>query len=155
MMDVGSFLQFKVHISNYGWLGYIWCKYLVTIWKIQSKWVIFPVLLSVNFAKVAPHFGWFLQWNFYGGRHFVGYFGWFLHCDYVTSHSFESMRVKFFFKKMDKLLFHFPKTCFHFQNGFQNELSFPKCGSFLKYAFIFKMWKVSWVLFSLFRKTQL
>ena len=31
------------------------------------------------------------------------------------------------FKRI-KLLFNFPKTCFHFQNGFQNELSFPKCG---------------------------
>ena len=38
-----------------------------------------------------------------------------------------------------ELLFTFPKTCFHFQNGFQNELSFSKCGSFSKCAFIFKM----------------
>ena len=28
----------------------------------------------------------------------------------------------------------------------------PKCGSFLKCAFIFKMWKVLWVLFFLFLK---
>ena len=51
-----------------------------------------------------------------------------------------------FFLKDYKLLFTFLKTCFHFQNGFQNELSFPKC------AFIFKMWKVLWVLFFLFPK---
>ena len=33
------------------------------------------------------------------------------------------------FKRI-KLLFNFPTTCFHFQNGFPNELSFSKCGSF-------------------------
>ena len=43
-------------------------------------------------------------------------------------------------KKNDMLIFTFPKTCSHFQNGFRNELSFSKCGSFLKCAFIFKMW---------------
>ena len=31
--------------------------------------------------------------------------------------------------KKDWLLFTFPKTCFNFQNGFRNELSFSKCGS--------------------------
>ena len=31
------------------------------------------------------------------------------------------------------------KTCFHFQNGFWNELSFSKCGSFSKSVFIPKM----------------
>ena len=35
--------------------------------------------------------------------------------------------------------FTFPKTCFHFQNGFRNDLSFSQCGSFKKCAFIFKM----------------
>ena len=35
--------------------------------------------------------------------------------------------------------------CFHFQNGFRNELSFSKCGSFSKGVFIFKMWKASLV----------
>ena len=56
------------------------------------------------------------------------------------------------FKRI-KLLFNFPKTCFHFQNGFQNEISFPKCGFFSKCAFIFKMWKVPWVLFFLSKNT--
>ena len=50
------------------------------------------------------------------------------------------------------LLFTFPKTCFHFQNGFRNELSFSKCGSFPKCTFIFKMWKVLWILFFFFLK---
>ena len=44
--------------------------------------------------------------------------------------------------KKDYSLFTFPKICFHFQNGFLNELSFSKCGSFSKCAFIFKMWKI-------------
>ena len=57
----------------------------------------------------------------------------------------------YFFLK-DKLLFHFPKTCFHFQNGFQNKLSFSKCGSFSKCAFIFKMYEFLWFLFFLFPK---
>ena len=43
----------------------------------------------------------------------------------------------------------FQKTCFHFQNGFQNELSYSKC------AFIFKMWMVLWVLFFLFPKNTI
>ena len=37
------------------------------------------------------------------------------------------------------LLFTFPKTCFHFQNVFRNELSFSKYGSFSKGVFIFKI----------------
>ena len=37
------------------------------------------------------------------------------------------------------LIFAFPKTCFHFQNGFRNELPFSKCGSISKCVFIFKM----------------
>ena len=45
-------------------------------------------------------------------------------------------------------MFSFFKMCFRM--SFQT-----KCGSFLKSAFIFKMWKVSWVVFSFFWKTQL
>ena len=44
-------------------------------------------------------------------------------------------------------LFTFSKTCFHFQNGFRNKLSFSKYSSFLKCAFIFKMRKILWVAF--------
>jgi hypothetical protein len=36
-------------------------------------------------------------------------------------------------------VFTFPKTRSHFQNGFLNELSFSKWGSFLKCVFISKM----------------
>ena len=59
------------------------------------------------------------------------------------------------FWKLKKLLFTFSKTCFHFQNGFWNELSFSKCGYLLKCAFIFKIWKVLWFLFFLFPKNTI
>ena len=59
---------------------------------------------------------------------------------------------------LDKILEslqHSHAILFHFQNGFPNELSFSKCDSFLKFASIFKMWKVLWVLFFLFPKNTI
>ena len=53
------------------------------------------------------------------------------------------------------VVFIFLKICFLFQNGFPNELSFPKCGSFSKCVFIFKMWKVLRVLFFVFSKNTI
>ena len=46
------------------------------------------------------------------------------------------------------------KKCFHFQNGFRNELSFSKCGIFSKWV-LFSNVKIFWVFSFFFWKTQL
>ena len=136
-------------------LGLIWL--LVSVWLWNFKPFNFSNKMNDSLSKsakiVLPKSIFYVK-----NQRIFTYFFYYFILKYVPSKESRDQALStnlISFLKKDLLLFTFLKTCFHFQTEFRNKLPFSKCDSFSKGVFIFKIWKVSWVFFSLFRKTQL